>query len=66
MGEEELILGEEVKELNYKVKEGDVVWNVESGKIVVPFPTEYEKIYKFLKSIREVALESEKTWRSER
>lgn len=66
MGDESLILGEEINKLNYEVKPGDIVFNVDKQTVVVPFPTDYMKLYQFLKFQREAYLEEKDQWKSER
>ena len=66
MGEQITITGELVRELNFKVKPGDVVFNLDEQTVTVPFATDYRKLYQFLKFQREAYLEEKDQWKSER
>ena len=66
MAEGITIEGELVEKLNFEVKPGDIIWNVEKQTLTVPFPTDYIKLYRFLKFQREASLEEKGQWKSER
>ena len=66
MGEQDLILGDLVEKLNFEVKPGDVIFNLDKQTVTVPFPTDYKKLYQFLKFQREAYLEEKDQWKSER
>ena len=66
MAEGITIEGELVEKLNFEVKPGDVIFNLDEQTVTVPFPTDYKKLYQFLKFQREAYLEAGQQWKSER